>query len=30
MALHTMNFAPLATVFAGGVRDDFELPDYGI
>ena len=29
-ALRTMNFAPLATLFAGSVRDDFELPDYGI
>ncbi|AGL26054.1 hypothetical protein J113_04135 [Mycobacterium tuberculosis CAS/NITR204] len=23
-----MNFGPLATLFAGSVRDDFELPDY--
>ncbi|MCV7394534.1 FAD-binding domain [Mycobacterium paraseoulense] len=30
VALRTMNFAPLATLFAGGVRDDFDLPDYGI
>ncbi|MEB4208077.1 FAD-binding domain [Mycobacterium sp. 94-17] len=29
LALHTMNFRPLATLFAGSVRDDFELPDYG-
>lgn len=30
MAMRTMNFGPLATLFAGGVRDDFDLPDYGI
>lgn len=30
LALHTMNFRPLATLFAGSVRDDFELPEYGI
>lgn len=30
MAMRTMNFGPLATFFAGSVRDDFELPDYGI
>ncbi|GAB7141858.1 FAD-binding domain [Mycobacterium riyadhense] len=30
LALRTMNFGPLATLFAGNVRDDFELPDYGI
>lgn len=30
IAMRTMNFAPLATLFAGSVRDDFELPDYGI
>jgi 2-polyprenyl-6-methoxyphenol hydroxylase-like FAD-dependent oxidoreductase len=30
VALRTMNFGPLATLFAGSVRDDFELPDYGI
>ncbi|OBH91316.1 FAD-binding domain [Mycobacterium sp. E2733] len=30
LALRTMHFAPLATLFAGSVRDDFELPDYGI
>jgi len=24
------NFVPLATLFAGSVRDDFPLPDYGI
>jgi hypothetical protein len=26
----TMNFGPLATLFAGSVRDDFALPEYGI
>ncbi len=30
MAMRTMNFGPLATLFAGGIRDDFDLPDYGI
>jgi 2-polyprenyl-6-methoxyphenol hydroxylase-like FAD-dependent oxidoreductase len=30
VAMRTMNFGPLATLFAGSVRDDFELPDYGI
>ncbi len=30
LAMRTMNFGPLATLFAGSVRDDFELPDYGI
>ncbi|UXA07892.1 FAD-binding domain [Mycobacterium sp. SMC-2] len=30
LALRTMNFGALATLFAGSVRDDFELPDYGI
>ncbi|MGA9677298.1 MAG: FAD-binding domain [Mycobacterium sp.] len=30
MAMRTMNFGPLATLFAGGVRDDFDPPDYGI
>lgn len=28
MAMRTMNFHPLANLFAGSVRDDFELPDY--
>lgn len=28
VAMRTMNFGPLATLFAGSVRDDFELPDY--
>jgi 2-polyprenyl-6-methoxyphenol hydroxylase-like FAD-dependent oxidoreductase len=30
VAMRTMNFGPLATLFAGSVRDDFELPDYGL
>jgi 2-polyprenyl-6-methoxyphenol hydroxylase-like FAD-dependent oxidoreductase len=30
LAMRTMNLGPLATVLAGGVRDDFELPEYGI
>ena len=30
MAMRTMNFGPLATLFAGSVRDDFALPEYGI
>ncbi len=30
LAMRTMNFGPLATLFAGSVRDDFELPDYDI
>jgi 2-polyprenyl-6-methoxyphenol hydroxylase-like FAD-dependent oxidoreductase len=30
VAMRTMNFGPLATMLAGSVRDDFELPDYGI
>ncbi|KLO33041.1 FAD-binding domain [Mycobacterium haemophilum] len=30
VALRTMNFRPLAHLFAGSVRDDFELPAYGI
>jgi 2-polyprenyl-6-methoxyphenol hydroxylase-like FAD-dependent oxidoreductase len=30
VGLRIANFAPLATVFAGGVRDDFTLPEYGI
>ena len=30
VAMRTMNFGPLATLFAGSVRDDFELPEYGI
>lgn len=28
VAKNQMNFGPLATLFAGSVRDDFELPDY--
>ncbi|MBY0287235.1 MAG: FAD-binding domain [Mycobacteriaceae bacterium] len=30
VAMRTMNFAPLATLFAGNVRDDIELPEYGM
>jgi 2-polyprenyl-6-methoxyphenol hydroxylase-like FAD-dependent oxidoreductase len=30
VAMRAMNFRPMATLFAGSVRDDFELPDYGI
>lgn len=30
VAMRAMNLAPLAAVFAGEVRDDFALPDYGI
>jgi 2-polyprenyl-6-methoxyphenol hydroxylase-like FAD-dependent oxidoreductase len=30
VAMRTMNFGPLATLFAGSERDDFELPDYAI
>lgn len=30
MAMRAMNFAPLTALFAGEVRDDFDLPDYGI
>jgi 2-polyprenyl-6-methoxyphenol hydroxylase-like FAD-dependent oxidoreductase len=30
MAMRMMNVGPLATLFAGSVRDDFELPEYGI
>jgi 2-polyprenyl-6-methoxyphenol hydroxylase-like FAD-dependent oxidoreductase len=30
VALRTMNFGPLARLFASTVIDDFELPDYGI
>ena len=30
VGLRMANFVPLATLFAGGVRDDFPLPDYGI
>lgn len=30
LAMRAMNFGPLTTLFAGSVRDDFELPDYGI
>jgi 2-polyprenyl-6-methoxyphenol hydroxylase-like FAD-dependent oxidoreductase len=30
LAMRTMNFGPLATLLAGSVRDEFELPEYGI
>jgi len=30
VGLRMANFAPLATLFAGSVRDEFALPDYGI
>jgi 2-polyprenyl-6-methoxyphenol hydroxylase-like FAD-dependent oxidoreductase len=30
VVMRTMNLRPLATLLAGSVRDDFELPDYGI
>jgi 2-polyprenyl-6-methoxyphenol hydroxylase-like FAD-dependent oxidoreductase len=30
MGLRMANFVPLATLFAGSVRDDFTLPDYDI
>ncbi|BBX98286.1 FAD-binding domain [Mycobacterium lacus] len=30
LAMRTMNLGPLATLLAGSVRDDFDLPDYGI
>jgi 2-polyprenyl-6-methoxyphenol hydroxylase-like FAD-dependent oxidoreductase len=30
VAMRTMNFLPLAGLFAGSVRDDFELPGYDI
>jgi 2-polyprenyl-6-methoxyphenol hydroxylase-like FAD-dependent oxidoreductase len=30
LAMRTLNFGPLATLLAGSVRDDFELPEYGI
>lgn len=30
VAMRAANFAPLATLFTGSMRDDFELPDYGI
>ena len=29
LAMRTLDFSPLATLFVGGVRDDFELLDYG-
>lgn len=30
MAMRTMNFGPMARLFASTVIDDFDLPDYGI
>jgi 2-polyprenyl-6-methoxyphenol hydroxylase-like FAD-dependent oxidoreductase len=30
LAMRTMNFGPLATLLAGSLRDDFELPEYDI
>lgn len=30
VAMRTMNFRPLANLFAGSARDDFELPEYGM
>jgi hypothetical protein len=30
VAMRMMNFGRPATLFAGSVRDDFELPEYGI
>ncbi|WP_333890218.1 FAD-binding domain [Mycolicibacterium gadium] len=30
VAIRTMNFSPVATLFSGSVRDDIELPDYAI
>jgi 2-polyprenyl-6-methoxyphenol hydroxylase-like FAD-dependent oxidoreductase len=30
VALRTMNFTPLATLFSGSVRDDIDLPDYAM
>lgn len=30
LAMRTMNFAPVATLFAGNVRKELALPDYGI
>ncbi|MCA2264461.1 hypothetical protein A5626_16850 [Mycobacterium marseillense] len=30
LALRTMNFAPMTRLLARDVRDDFEVPDYGI
>jgi len=28
VAMRTMNFRPIASLLSGGIRDDFELPDY--
>ncbi|BBZ37428.1 FAD-binding domain [Mycobacterium conspicuum] len=30
LAMRSTNFGPLTKLVAGGVRDDFDLPDYGI
>jgi 2-polyprenyl-6-methoxyphenol hydroxylase-like FAD-dependent oxidoreductase len=30
VAMRTMNFSPLASLFAGNVRDDIDLPEYGM
>jgi len=30
VAMRAMNFGPLANLFAGSVRDDLELPEYGM
>jgi 2-polyprenyl-6-methoxyphenol hydroxylase-like FAD-dependent oxidoreductase len=30
LAMRAMNFGPVLKLFAGDIRDDFELPDYGI
>ncbi|EHB56229.1 monooxygenase FAD-binding [Mycolicibacterium rhodesiae JS60] len=30
LAMRAMNFGPLLKMFAGDIRDDFDLPDYGI
>ncbi len=30
VAMRAMNFGPVAMLFAGGIRDNFDLPDYAI
>lgn len=30
VAMRTMNFGPMANLFGGGVRDDFQLPEYAM
>lgn len=30
LAIRAMNIRPLANLFSGSIRDDFDLPDYGI